>query len=386
MKVISTEKKPIKMWLNNVEDGALQQAKNLANLPFLFKWVCLMPDCHQGYGMPIGGVIATRNVVIPNAVGVDIGCGMRAARLSLTDIKIPTIKKILEGIRSVIPVGFNHQQAIQEWEGFEKTPQLKVVREQIDSAQYQLGTLGGGNHFIELQRDNNGFVWIMIHSGSRNFGYKIAKHFNKVAQKLCKRWHSNIPEFKGEDGLAFLPIETQEYKDYDKAMCYALKFAEQNRAVIMDRIIDVVQNEAVCQAFGAIDVHHNYARWENHFGQNVIVHRKGAISAKLNEAGIIPGSQGTSSYIVSGRGNPESFTSCSHGAGRKMGRNQARKELDLEQEQKLLDDQNIIHAVKSEVNLDEAVGAYKDIETVMKNQSDLVNIEITLKPIAVVKA
>lgn len=386
MRVISTESKPIKMWLEDIEDGALDQAKALANLPFTFKHVAIMPDAHQGYGMPIGGVLATDGVVIPNAVGVDIGCGMCAVKTNLKEISVSALKLSMSAIRKTIPVGFRHHENVQSWEGFRKSPDVPVVWRELASAKKQLGTLGGGNHFIEIQKGSDGFIWLMLHSGSRNFGYKIAKEYNKIAQKLCKRWYANIPSFKGEDGLAFLPIETQEAKDYMTAMGYALDFAKESRKRMMAEVLYCISGQAGFYDVDMFDVHHNYARWENHFGKNVIVHRKGATSAKEGEIGIIPGSQGSSSYIVRGKGNPNSFNSCSHGAGRKMGRKQAQRELILKDEQKRLDDRGVIHSIRSTKDLDEATGAYKDIMTVMQNQKDLVEAIVELKPLAVIKA
>lgn len=387
MRVITTENKPIKMWLDDIEDGALDQAKNLANLPFTFKHVAIMPDAHQGYGMPIGGVLATNGVVIPNAVGVDIGCGMCAVKTHLKEISITALKMAMSAIRSAIPIGFNHHKTPQVWEKFDNAPNIPIIQQELNSARNQLGTLGGGNHFIEIQKGSDGFIWLMLHSGSRNFGLKIAKNFNSIAQRLCKQWHSEIPAFKGQDGLAFLPAGSAEFVAYMKAMEFALSFAKESRR----RMILTVEYCVAGQVgHGArkeyYDVHHNYARWEHHFGKDVIIHRKGATSAKEGEIGIIPGSQGSSSYIVKGRGNTQSFASCSHGAGRKMGRNQAKKELSLEREQKKLDEMGVIHSIRSVDNLDEATGAYKDIYTVMRDQEDLVDIVVELKPLAVIKA
>jgi len=387
MKVLITESKPIKMWLDDIEDGAVKQAIDLANLPFTFKHVAIMPDAHRGYGMPIGGVLATNGVVIPNAVGVDIGCGMCAVKTARKSITTAELKMVMSAIREVIPLGFNHHKENQYWSGFAVAPDIPVIQKQLASARKQMGTLGGGNHFIEIQQGSDGYIWIMLHSGSRNFGLKIAKEYNKIAQSLCERWYSNIPVCKGEDGLAFLPIETNEAKEYIEAMNYALMFAKNSRALMMKKVeycLDGPTSENFNDS--PIDVHHNYARWENHFGKNVIVHRKGATSAKDGEIGIIPGSQGTSSYIVKGKGCRDSFMSCSHGAGRKMGRNQARRELDLEKEIKFLNDSNIIHSIRSVTDLDEASGAYKDITVVMENQKDLVDIVVELKPLAVIKA
>lgn len=392
MKIFEGKNVPIKSWCNKPEEGAIAQAMNLSALPFIFKQVCLMPDTHQGYGMPIGGVIATHGVVIPNAVGVDIGCGMCAMRTSLTDLSIEQIKQIFGGskefqggIRGRIPVGFNHRNKDEEWEGFNRAPNLDTVQAEIKSAKKQLGTLGGGNHFIELQKGSDGFIWIMIHSGSRNFGYKIAKEYNGIAQTLCKKWYSNIPAFKGEDGLAFLPLDTEEAQNYLAAMNFALEFAYENRRRMLRDICLSIYEVAECEFEKEINIHHNYARMEHHFGVNVMVHRKGATSAKAGEYGIIPGSQGTASYIVVGKGNPDSFESCSHGAGRAMSRTKARETLSVDEEKGKLDNLGIIHAIRTKADLDEASSAYKDINVVISEQSDLVDVFVELKPIGVIK-
>ncbi|KKN47030.1 hypothetical protein LCGC14_0667220 [marine sediment metagenome] len=392
MKIFEGAKVPIKSWCNNPEQGAVDQAYNLSSLPFIFKQVCLMPDTHQGYGMPIGGVIACKDVVIVNAVGVDIGCGMIAVKTTCKEISQREIKKIFGGsqefkggIRSAVPTGFNHGEK-KECELFDNAPDNKIVQAQLESAKKQLGTLGGGNHFIEIQKGSDGFIWLMVHSGSRNVGYKIAKHYNKLAQDLCTRWYSNIPPMKGEDGLAFLPISSKEAQEYLVAMNFALDFAYQNRLKMIKEITRCFNEVIPCEFSAPINIHHNYAALENHFGKNVWVHRKGATSAKLGEYGLIPGSQGTASYVVIGKGNPESFMSCSHGAGRTMSRTKARNELDLETEIKKLDDKNIIHSIRTKKDLDEASSAYKDIAVVMEEQKDLVDIHVRLEPLAVIKA
>jgi len=369
------------MWLENIEEGALDQAKDLANLPFCFKHVAIMPDAHQGYGMPIGGVFAADGVVIPNAVGVDIGCGMRACRTSLTDISVDQLKNIMGDIRNTIPVGFSHHKVDQGWSLFDRAPDNSlVIQAELASARKQLGTLGGGNHFIEIQKGCDGFVWIMIHSGSRNFGFKIAKIYNDIAKERCGFWHS-----KTSKDLAFLPLNTDVAKGYLRDMNYALAFAEENRRQMMVKVKAIISGSLGCRYVDDVDVHHNYARLENHYGKNVMVHRKGATSARAGEVGIIPGSQGTSSYIVEGKGCSESFESCSHGAGRKMGRKQAQKTLDLQEQKDILDKQGVVHSIRTEDDLDEAPGAYKDIQAVMENQKDLVSILVELKPLAVIK-
>lgn len=381
------QKLPIYSWCENPEQGAIDQAINLSNLPFAYHHISLMPDCHQGYGMPIGGVLATKSVIVPNAVGVDIGCGMRAMRTNIQDIQIDDLKEIMGEIRKVIPVGFNHRREKSKWSGFDDAPDIEIIQKELQSAMYQIGTLGGGNHFIEIQKGSDGYIWIMIHSGSRNFGYKIAKEYNQKATDLCNKWYSNIPEIKGEDGLAFLPEDTNEAQEYIKAMNFALEFACANRYYIMDSIITVFdwKYKSSFKIFETIDIHHNYAIKENHYGQNVWIHRKGATLAREKTIGIIPGSQGTNSYIVEGLGNKKSFDSCSHGAGRAMGRNQARNNLSLQDEIKKLDDKGIVHSIRNQKDLDEAAGAYKDIKTVMEEQKDLVKILVELTPLGIIK-
>lgn len=381
--VITTEKIPVKLWLSDIEDKALIQAKNLANLPFAYKWIAIMPDSHFGYGMPIGGVMATKGVVVPNAVGVDIGCGMCAVKTSLTEIERETLKVIMGKIRDRTPLGYNHHKEKQEWEGFNRAPEVKIIQQEINAAHYQLGSLGGGNHFQEIQKGSDGHIWMMLHSGSRNFGLKIANEYHKKAQWFCEKWFSNIPDKE----LSFFPMETKEAHEYFDAMNYALDFAKESRFRMIEAmkqsILDCIPG---VQFDETINIHHNYAIWEHHYGEDVIVHRKGATSARDGQIGLIPGSQGTKSYVVRGKGNPESFTSCSHGAGRCLGRNDAKRKLDLETEKKLLDDQGIIHGIRTVADLDEAAGAYKDISVVMENQNDLVDIVVELSPLAVIKA
>ncbi len=382
-KVITSERIPIKLWLDDIEDGALDQAKNLANLPFCYKHIAIMPDAHRGYGMPIGGVMATRGAVIPNAVGNDIGCGVCTVKTLLTDIDVESLKSIMGKIRERIPVGFNKHKEKQDTahmpyaEGDPLSSDHYIVHQEYDNALLSLGTLGGGNHFIEIQQDTEGYIWIMIHSGSRNLGLKIAKHYNKLAVKLNERWYSQVPK---KWGLAFLPLDSDAGEDYMLEMNYAVQYAAANRSVMMNKVVALFPVGG-----GLIDVAHNYATMENHFNANVMVHRKGATQARERQLGIIPGSQGTKSYIVRGRGNRSSFQSCSHGAGRVMGRRQAQRELDLKDEIKKLDDQGIIHSIRGVQDLDEASGAYKPIEGVMANQTDLVEIVTELTPLAVIK-
>jgi len=382
MKVVSTEKLPVKMWLDDIEDGAMAQIKNLANLPFAYHHIAIMPDSHQGYGMPIGGVMATQGVVVPNAVGVDIGCGMCAVKTSLTEIDTDTLKKIMGEIRKAVPVGFDHHKKKQE---FGSEPVGLITEREFQKAKTQIGTLGGGNHFIEIQKGSDGHIWVMIHSGSRNLGKQVADYYNKIAVELNERYYSAIDK---KQELAFLPIETDEAKSYLREMDYCVEFALANRKLMMERIIDIFKHHSGVNDINPqpmINIAHNYATFENHFGKNVLVHRKGATLAREDTIGIIPGSQGTKSYIVKGKGNPESFNSCSHGAGRKMGRKEAERTLNLEEEVKKLDDQGILHAIRGKKDLDEASGAYKDIDIVMENQQDLVEILVELTPMGVIK-
>lgn len=376
---------PIKSWCNELEPGAKQQAMVLSALPFVYKHVALMPDCHQGYGMPIGGVIATHGVVIPNCVGVDIGCGMLAVKTTLPSISLAHIKKIMGVIRKTVPVGFRHNSEDQEgMPDFNDAQMTPIVMREFSSARRQLGTLGGGNHFIEIQKGKDGVIWFMVHSGSRNVGHKVAEHYNEKAKYFNFKWYSIVPS---ADDLAFLPLDDQMGQDYIAEMNYCLDFAQANRDLIAERVkaafVDVVGNSAdFCEA---INIHHNYARMEHHFKKNVMIHRKGATSAMKGEVGIIPGSQGAPSYIVEGVGSQDSFFSCSHGAGRKMGRKAACKDLNFEEEVKELEDQGIIHSLRSKSDLDEAPGAYKNINTVMFEQTDLVNVQEKLTPLAVIK-
>ena len=298
---------------------------------------------------------------------------------------------IIDGIRRNIPVGYKHHK---EPQGAENIPEIKgslpIVEREYESALCQVGTLGGGNHFIELQKGSDGHIWIMLHSGSRNLGTKVADHYDKVAKNINKYWYSVVPV---KHDLAFLPIDSDEGKLYMKEMQYCVDFALANRQLMMTRVIDifksyptkVLPSEWVNAEKDMINIAHNYAAMENHFGENVMVHRKGATKATEGLMGIIPGSQGSSSYIVKGKGNRDSFKSCSHGAGRAMGRKDATRKLNLEEEQKRLDDMGVIHSLKTKEDLDESIGAYKDIDVVMANQSDLVDIEVSLRPLGAVK-
>jgi tRNA-splicing ligase RtcB len=382
MQVTKEGRVPLKNWAADIEDGAAEQALHLTQLPFAFHHVALMPDCHTGYGMPIGGVLATQGVVIPNAVGVDIGCGMRAFPLDCTvDEFMPKRDAIMHEIQRAIPTGFNHHHDEQEeWAGLEllNAGRLPILEREYPKSLYQLGTLGGGNHFIEAQADEDGGVWFMLHSGSRNVGLQVAKHYNDLAIELNERWHTAVPK---SWELAFLPLESDEGQAYLREMNACLAFAKENRARMWLAIGEALEEQGI-ELDGGFDVHHNYAAMENHFGKNVMVHRKGAVRARDGELVIIPGSMGTASYIARGLDNPDSFMSCSHGAGRTMGRKAATRDPAVQKS--LADMTTMLYSDSSA--LDEAPLAYKNIDAVMDAQADLVTPVTVLRPLAVIKA
>ncbi|HUH27459.1 RtcB family protein [Gelidibacter sp.] len=382
--VITTEKIPIKLWLeeDQIEEGALAQARDLANLPFAFKHIAIMPDTHLGYGMPIGAILATKGAVVPNAVGVDIGCGMCSLRTNLTDLETPDLKAIMTIIRKTVPVGFNRHESRQEESWMpEKQGNLPIVEQEYESALHQIGTLGGGNHFIEIQKGSDGHIWIMIHSGSRNIGFTVANHYNTIAKEKSKALDQQVPK-----DLSFIPEDSEYFDLYWNEMNYCIDFALANRKLMMERTklaFEEIIPEVEFSHF--INKPHNFAALEEHFGEQVIVHRKGATRARKDEWGMIPGSQGTHSFLVKGKGNTNSFESCSHGAGRLMSRAAARRNLDLKEEKKFLTDQGILHAIRHKGDLDEAPSSYKDINEVMANQEALVEVQIKLQPLAVIK-
>jgi len=284
-KTVDTEKLPIKLWLNDLEEGAFEQAKNLANLPIAYKHIAIMPDSHQGYGMPIGGVLATENAIIPNAVGVDIGCGMCSLKSDKTEISQEDLKEIMSLARDRIPVGFNHHDDKQDKNWMpELNDNLPISEQEYESAHYQVGTLGGGNHFIEIQKGSDGYIWIMIHSGSRNIGYTVAGHYNKKAKSLLKNMNADVPK-----DLAWFPNDSEEYDLYYNEMEFCIEFALANRKLMMERM-----KESFTDILGSVEFSdfinkpHNFAARENHFGKSLIVHRKGATRARKGELGMIP--------------------------------------------------------------------------------------------------
>ena len=375
MEVKIINNRPVKIWTNDVEETAMCQIENLTTLPFLHHHLAIMPDVHAGMGMPIGGVLACDGAVIPNAVGVDIGCGMCAVKTNwkVEDLPAHVIRKeIMKGIRERIPLGMDHHKEAQDEKYLPQghdIDKMEVVKRRQHSILHEVGTLGGGNHFIELQKDEEGYLWIMIHSGSRNLGKQVGDFYNKIAASLNEKWHSAVsPEIR----LPFLPHGTREFGAYWNEMKYCIDFALCNRKLMMERIEEVIADSLKGIEF-------------DHFGKDVIVHRKGATLAREGVIGIIPGSQGTASYIVEGLGNPESFCSCSHGAGRVLSRKAAIHTLDMKAEVKNLEAKGIIHAIRCQDDMQEASGAYKDIEEVIANESDLVKVKTKLLPIAVIK-
>ena len=386
---------PVKSWCADVESGALIQACNLARHPALRHHVALMPDCHTGYGMPIGGVVAAKDAVIPSAVGVDIGCGMTAVETDVPAERLADMRfrrAIQMKVKERIPVGegVNHKRK-QEWEGFEAYLDDRgsdAFATSLDRC--NLGTLGGGNHFIEIQKSDAGFVWLMIHSGSRNLGKRVEEFYHERAAKLDAAYFVNLPD----PDLAFLPIGESDGHNYFRDMNFALRYAEENRRRMM-AVLKATFAEFVPEAefVREIDIHHNYAAFEEHFGEMLCIHRKGATSAKPDEIGIIPGSMGTASYIVRGLGNPESFMSCSHGAGRAMSRIAACSNLTVAE-----CDQAMAGIVcerwkpfrrygksKGFTDLSEAPQAYKPIDAVIAAETDLVEPLVRLTPLASLK-
>ncbi len=398
---------PIKAWLPSVEyldEMCLRQSLNLSNLPFAFRQIALMPDTHSGYGMPIGGVLASSEVIIPNAVGVDIGCGMSFVHTNvpahlLRDVITPqgTLAQSLVGqIMRDVPQGFDHHRERQKSEFLDRFPVRRLYHygkeklPTLEEAYMQLGTLGGGNHFIELQEDEQGHLGIMVHTGSRNLGFKVANYFNHLAKDLNRQMGSKIPP---EFDLAYLPLETKEAEAYVDWMNFALEFARHNRERIMAKVQSIVfrglQRHAGLkdtEISKEVNAHHNYAARERHFGQEVWVHRKGAIRARHGELGIIPGAMGSYSYVVEGLGNPDSFCSASHGAGRVMGRKEAIRTFSLDEVMADFKAKNVALGKKRKGDTaEEYHKAYKNIEDVMAYQEDLVKPVLKVKTVAVVK-
>ncbi|EUJ22827.1 hypothetical protein PGRAN_11476 [Listeria grandensis FSL F6-0971] len=393
--------KPIKIWLSDqsaIEDGCFDQAKAIANLPFVFKWLALMPDTHLGAGMPIGGVLATKNTIVPYAVGMDIGCGMCYVQTDIHESELTKnfIQSIVNETLFTVPVGKARHRAPQNSAVIDMAlaqkdhyELLSNAVELLENAYYQVGTLGGGNHFIEFQKDQNGYLGIMLHSGSRHLVAQICQNFQKLAVTLNKQWYSDTPE---QNKLAFLPTDSPEGKAYIEWMNLALDYAYENREAMLEATMAIFTKHSnkklgrTPQFTDKINCHHNYASFENHYGENVWVHRKGATRARAGELGIIPGAMGATSYLVRGLGTPESFHSSSHGAGRNFSRTRAKSNFPMEEVLQDLNEHNISIGKKNLQDVaEESRFAYKNIDEVMQNQTDLVEIIKKLTTLGVVK-
>jgi tRNA-splicing ligase RtcB len=407
-KVIDEGGVPIKAWIEGVplEDAARKQLVNVASLPFIHHHIAAMPDVHWGMGATVGSVIPTRGAIIPAAVGVDIGCGMVAARTALTANDLPdSLVAIRSAIEKAVPHGrTNHggegdrgawhnvpdavAGVMTDFDAGDLAARLKVITDKhpklgkpAQRAPKHLGTLGTGNHFIELCLDEESAVWVMLHSGSRGIGNAIGQYFIERAKADMRRWFINLPD----EDLAYLPEGSDNFEDYVEAVEWAQSFAMQNRTVMLAATMRAIQN-ALGRAFAwgsvAVNCHHNYVAREHHFGANVFVTRKGAVRAREGDLGIIPGSMGARSFIVRGKGNADSFHTCSHGAGRAMSRNEAKRRFTLADHEKATAG---IECRKDAEVIDETPMAYKDIDAVMAAQADLVEIVHTLRQVVCVK-
>lgn len=402
MQVFETAGRPIKAWVDGVpfEDAARAQAHRVAELPFIHKHVAIMPDAHFGHGATVGSVIATKGAVIPAAVGVDLGCGMCAAKTTLSASDLPdSLSFVRSAIEAAVPHGRTDNGGANDrgawgtvpidvsarWlalhERFDAITNKHAKIRQSNNARH-LGTLGKGNHFIEICLDESQAVWVMLHSGSRGVGGKIGGYFIELAKEDMRRWFINLPDAD----LAYLPEGTEHFTDYVEAVEWAQDFASENRKLMLMATLAAMRC-TIDKPFSltgdpVVSCHHNYISRENHFGENVIVTRKGAVRAREGELGIIPGSMGAKSFIVRGKGNRDSFQSCSHGAGRRMSRTEAKRTFTLDQHAEATAG---VECRKDMDVIDETPGAYKDIDAVMAAQSDLVDIVHTLKQVACIK-
>lgn len=389
-KVLSDTRVPVKIWASDLEAEAEAQVRNMGNMPFIFSHVAVMPDAHAGKGSTVGTVIASRGAIIPAAVGVDIGCGMCAVKLPFKVSALgDSISTLRSSIERSVPVGHrSHSQT---------TPRIDEALMAIpgtfsnsrginlDKIAKQLGTLGGGNHFIEVCEDSDGGAWVVLHSGSRNIGKTLAEVHIDKAKGLMKSYFIDLPD----PDLAFFAQNTPEFKAYLSDLLWGQNYAKANRNEMMLRVLKDISFHVFGEDKGPefmtylrVDCHHNYTSMENHYGQNVWITRKGAVSARAGELGIIPGSMGTRSYIVEGLGNAESFCSCSHGAGRRMSRTKAKAQFTIED---LKAQTAGVECRKDADVVDEIPGAYKDIDQVMDNQKDLVKPLYQLKQILCIK-
>lgn len=392
--VISEQRVPVKIWTDDVDERSRQQLANIASMPFIHHHVAAMPDVHLGIGATVGSVIATHKAIIPAAVGVDIGCGMVAARLSLTanGLDEKSLKKVFEQISRDVPVGKGQHKddrvlvaAVSPFEPglkvlTDRHPELLKTFGKFSKWMNQMGTLGGGNHFIEVCLDESNQVWVMLHSGSRGIGNAIADYFIKLARKDMERWMIQLPD----RDLAYFPEGSEYFADYVEAVHWAQDYAFANRQAMLELVLKGLEKHLppFTVTTEAVNCHHNYVAMEHHYGADVWVTRKGAIRAREGDLGIVPGSMGARSFIVRGKGNRESFCSSAHGAGRRMSRTEAAKvfsEADLERQTA-----GVI-CRKDKGVIDEIPGAYKDIDAVMANQKDLTEILHTLKQVVCVK-
>jgi len=400
---IETNNVPIKAWIRGVEadPNAVKQLRNVAALPFIHRWVAAMPDVHFGIGATVGSVIPTHKAIVPAAVGVDIGCGMMATKTSLTASQLPDdLKGIRAALEQAVPHGRsdfggrNDKGAWREslparvnaaWKALEPDHR-RVVEFHKKFAEGrvpgQLGTLGGGNHFIEVCLDETQAVWIVLHSGSRGIGNKIGSHFIELAKKDLGKELGNLPD----KDLAYFVEGSKHFNSYVFAVDWAQRYARANREIMMAHILEALAERDDLPSFStgemAVNCHHNYVQREHHYGADVFVTRKGAVRAGLGEYGIIPGSMGAKSYIVRGLGNPESFESCSHGAGRVLSRGEAKRRFSVEDHVAATAG---VECRKDAGVIDETPMAYKDIDKVMEAQRDLVEIVHTLKQVICVK-
>lgn len=385
MRVIAEQdSRPIKIWTDEVEESAMKQLRNMATLPFLHPHgLAVMPDVHAGIGSTVGTVIATHKAIIPAAVGVDIGCGMNAVRTSLTASDLPeSLAQLRHDIERGIPLGAGgaHRESPVSDDMLQAADDVLPDGLRTRNMWNQLGTLGSGNHFIEVCLDENDAVWVVLHSGSRGIGNQIGRHYIDAAKREMERWHITL----ADPDLAYLPEGSPLFDEYVGAVKWAQDYALENRRRMMDTVLRALHHSVkpfeVTQE--AINCHHNYVAMENHFGRNVYVTRKGAIRARDGDLGVIPGSMGARSYIVRGRGNADSYCSCSHGAGRRMSRSAARKTFTAAD---LVAQTEGVECRKDESVVDEIPGAYKDIDAVMANQADLVEVVHTLKQVLCIK-
>jgi tRNA-splicing ligase RtcB len=395
---LNTGRVPVKVWTHDLEDGARRQLENVSRLPIVHGHVAAMPDVHAGIGATVGSVIPTKGAIVPAAVGVDIGCGVNAVQLTLKASDLPeSLGRVRSAIEAAVPVGFDMHPASKSGSGArgkaakalepglmriaERTPQIRSMQKDFDATWLrQLGSLGGGNHFIEVCLDEAQQVWVMLHSGSRGIGNVIGRHFIERARREMERTDTRLPD----RDLAWLAEGSKSFEQYVDAVHWAQDYAMANRREMMRAVLKAIEPHVPAfKVVGeAINCHHNYVAREHHFGADVLVTRKGAIRAGLGDMGIIPGSMGARSFIVRGKGNPESLCSCAHGAGRRMSRTEAKRRFTRED----LERQTAgVECRKDAGVIDEIPGAYKSIDEVMANQSDLVDIVHTLKQVVCVK-